>query len=161
MPQNSQMPWVSPLTRHALALLIALGGPSLDHVGVAAHSGWSGVLMRLDHRRDAAWSAGRPGTLDRVFVPGSAALRSDRTLLTGYDRRSIGLRGVQVRYLRVRAVGYGAGWVDLRTLDVVTVRRATDDRGRSLSLPVDLPSRHLIRLRQTPAGWRVASVEQR
>ena len=122
---------------------------------------WSDVLAQIDQRRDLAWRQGYPGRLVQVFVPGAAALRADQAALRGYLRRGYDVGPTQVEYWHVQVVDRRPGQVRLAVVDRLRSVQVTDPTGHRRQLPDDRPTRHLIALRHTDTGWRIASIRDR
>jgi hypothetical protein len=122
---------------------------------------WAAVLHRLDAVRAAAWLHGDPTLLGRVYVTSSPALRRDRRALGGYLHRGLVVRGVHLRFARVRLVARRPGLVTLRVVDRLGVMAAVDVDGERLRLPRDQPTRHLLMLRRTVDRWRIAAIRTR
>ena len=128
----------------------------------AADSGrWWDVLAQIDQRRDLAWRQGRPGRLVQVFDSGAAALRADQAALRGYLRRGYDVGPTQVEYWHVQVVDRRPGRVRLAVVDRLRSVQVTDPTGHRRQLPDDRPTRHLIALRHTDSGWRIASIQDR
>jgi hypothetical protein len=116
------------------------------------------VLHRLDAARAVAWLRGDPAMLGRVFVTPSAALRRDERALSGYRQRGLVVRGVHLRFARVRLVARRPGLVTLRVVDRLGTMTAVDVDEERMRLPRDQPTRHLLVLRRTVDRWRIAAV---
>ncbi len=154
----------------AVGLRLVASGPGSTSVAdrpvgsrePTADSGrWSDVLAQIDQRRDLAWRQGRPGQLVQVFVPGAAALRADQAALRGYLRRGYDVGPTQVEYWHVQVVDRRPGRVRLAVVDRLRSVQVTDPSGNRRQLPDDRPTRHLIALRHTYSGWRIASIHDR
>jgi hypothetical protein len=122
---------------------------------------WSAVLHRLDAARAVAWLRGDPAMLGRVYVTPSPALRRDQRALTGYLHRGLVVRGVHLRFARVRLLARRPGLVTLRVVDRVGTMTAVDADGELMLLPRDQPTRHLLVLRRAVDRWRIAGVQTR
>ena len=122
---------------------------------------WAAVLHRLDAARAVAWLHGDPTLLGRVYVTPSPALRRDQRALRGYLRRGLVVRGVRLRFARVRLLTRRPGLVTLRVVDRLGAMTAVDVDGERRRLPRDQPTRHLLMLRRTVDRWRIAAVRTR
>lgn len=120
---------------------------------------WVEVLGRLDARRSRAFAVGDVGGLDRVYVDGSAALRTDRRLLQRYLDRGLRVTGLRMRVVDVRLLETGDRHAVLRVRDRVVAGRAEDDDGSTWRLRDDAWSRHRMRLEYGDDGWRIAEIE--
>lgn len=124
----------------------------------AATPHWHRVLDRLSRMRAAAWRHGRPGQLRSVYAPAAHELTRDQTMLRHYTDRNLRVQGARLMFERVRLVRRGPHFVVLRAIDQLAPTVAVDRHGERLRLPRDEPTRHIIELRRTSAGWRIASV---
>jgi hypothetical protein len=122
---------------------------------------WSAVLRRLDAARAAGWLRGDVAILGRVYVTPSSALRRDRRALSGYLHRGLVVRGVHLRFVRVRRVARRPGLVTLDVVDRLGTVSAVDVDGERMRLPRDQPTRHLLVLRRAVDRWRIAAVRAR
>ncbi len=130
------------------------GDPS--RILVARH--WAVVLERLDRRRDQAWRRGRPHDLRQVFTIGSSALYADRAAMRGYLQRGYTVGGARVRFWDVQVQARRAGVVQLDVIDRLEPVSVAGAAGTWTPLPADRPTRHLITLAATRAGWRISQV---
>jgi len=133
------------------------GGPGA--LGSSAEAGWSDVLRTLDLARAEAWRRGDPAALGAVYAAGSPLLRADRADLRAYTDRGLRVAGASTTYDLVEVLSSGADRVRLLAVDQLGSTRAVSSvTGRTRALPRDDRARHLITLRQTPDGWRIAAV---
>jgi hypothetical protein len=116
------------------------------------------VLTELDRRRATAWQLGRPELLGRVYVPGSAALRRDRQMLTGYVSRGLWVTGAGLDLLDLHVVSRAPGLVSLLVVDRLRSAVAHNRAGDTVDLPRDRPTRHRIDLRRQDGRWRIARI---
>jgi hypothetical protein len=124
-------------------------------------TGWAAVLRRLDAARAVAWLRGDPALLRRVYVTPSPALRRDQRALSGYLHRGLVVRGVHLRFARVRLLARRPRLVTLRVIDRLGAMTAVDEGGGRMRLPRDQPTHHVLTLRRTVDRWRIAAVRTR
>jgi hypothetical protein len=118
---------------------------------------WRPVLDRLDSHRARAYATARPRALRRVYVPGSRVLVRDRRMLRAWARRDATVAGVRLRVLHVRRLPSTGADVRLRVADRLGRATAALSDGRGVALPRDRPTAHVVVLRRTGAGWRIAA----
>jgi hypothetical protein len=80
---------------------------------------WAGVLRSLDSSRDAAFVDADASRLDRVYVAGSAALRTERETLGGLVAAGEQARGLHLDLVAVRLVSESATEVTLAVRDAL------------------------------------------
>jgi hypothetical protein len=119
---------------------------------------WRRVLAALDRIRGMAWLRGEPRLLRRVYSAASTPLDHDREMLASYTRRGLRVRGVRLHIDRLHVLSRAAGRVRLLVIDQLGPATAVSRPGYPRRLPTDRPSRHLVVLRRTEAGWRIAAV---
>jgi hypothetical protein len=138
--------------------------PGREDVGREARGHWARVLRALDHRRADAWRRGRSALLARLYMPASDALRRDTAMLDAYATRGFRVSGASVLFMRVTLTDHVRRSVTLQTVDRLRPATAKLGGGRSVVLPRDRPSHHIIVLERRPGGeergppWRIASV---
>jgi hypothetical protein len=118
------------------------------------------VLDALDERRTVALEHDDPAALADVYVPGSPLRTSDERLLAAYRERGLRLRGAGVETLGCRTTVERPGRLVVDVVDRVTATSVAGTDGER-ALPRDRPSRHVVELRRTADGWRVAAVRDR
>lgn len=121
---------------------------------------WAVRLAGLDTIRSQAFAAADPRLLDRVYVTGSEAGRTDAAAITSYARRDGRVVGAQLRVLSCRVVRASAEQARLDVVDVLTPARVVWSDGSTTALPLDQPTRRTITVRRTSDGWRIGAVEQ-
>lgn len=126
----------------------------------ADQPGWRVGLERLLAARAQAYARGRPDALRRVWLPGSAAGRSDRALLVEWVDRGLAVRHARTRVLRARVLHRTRDGVLVRLVDRLGPAVAVGPHGLRRALPRDGPSAHLVGVQQTPAGWRLAGARR-
>lgn len=144
--------------RQAVAALPAPDVPERGWTCTVACSRWSPVLDRLDVHRARAYATGRPHPLHRVYVRGSRVLAHDRRMLRAWIRRDATVTGVRLRVLHVRRLPTKGADVRLRVVDQLTHGAATLPGGNRMPLPRDRPTAHVVVLRRTTVGWRIAAI---
>ncbi|GGO75194.1 hypothetical protein [Nocardioides deserti] len=115
------------------------------------------VLAAWDRRRSAAWAAGDPDALTRLYAPGSAAGRRDRAMLSRWTRRGLVVQGLRHVLLLVDVVDASADRLVLRVTDRVSGGRAVG-RGLDVRLPRDGPTTRRLTLVRRGGAWVVAKV---
>jgi len=118
---------------------------------------WRPVLDRLDAHRARAYATGRPRLLLRVYLPRSRVLASDRRMLSAWTTRGATVAGARLRVLAVSRLRSPGRSVRLRVVDRLAPATARLRRGERIELPHDQATEHLVVLRRTPDGWRIAS----
>ncbi|NHC22244.1 nuclear transport factor 2 family protein [Nocardioides sp. IC4_145] len=133
-------------------------GPSPPLRPVAAEAPTArAVLAEWDRRRSAAWAAGDPGALARLYAPGSAAGRHDRAMLERWTRRGLVVEDLRLDLLSVDVLAASVDHLVLRVTDRVTGGRAVGN-GLDLRLPQDGPSTRRLTLVRRGGEWVVAKV---
>ena len=115
------------------------------------------VLRRWDVRRAAAWSAGDPAALARLFVHRSRTGAREVGELRRWVRRGLRVVGLHQQVTAARVTDHDPGRIVVvvteRTVDGVAVgaRRRT-------AVPASAWATHRVSLRLSQDGWRVAEV---
>ena len=115
------------------------------------------VLRRWDVRRAAAWSAGDPAALARLYVHRSRTGARDVGDLRRWVRRGLRVVGLHQQVTAVRVTDRDPGRIVMvvteRTVDGVAVgaRRRT-------AVPASAWATHRVSLRLSQDRWRVAEV---
>lgn len=131
---------------------------------------WADVLARLDRQRAAAWRAGDPERLARVFAPGAPVLQRDRARLAEYVSRGFRVVGVRTSYATCRVVDRSSTKVTLDVVDQLTPALVVGAGQKRRRLPFDQPSSHRITLESTRPGdrprgwtdgWRISAIQLR
>ena len=115
------------------------------------------MLDRLDAHRARAYALVRPRILHRVYLPDSRVLASDRHMLRAWTRRGAAVTGVRLRVLAVSRLPSPGRSVRLRVVDRLARTTARLGTGERIALPHDEPTAHVVVLRRTSEGWRIAS----
>lgn len=131
-------------------------GGAEREAGAAAR--WLRTLRGLDGWRSRAFAAGDLRGLDRVYVPGSAPWRSDRSMLVSYRDRGLRVVGLEIRIDRLVVDRAAPGRVVLRVVDRLVAGAAIDRAGRRTALPPGGPVERLITLDGSGGNWRIVGV---
>ncbi len=99
--------------------------------------------------------------LDRVYVRGSRALRSDASAIADYRERGGRVVGADLRVISCRVLAASSSRARLDVVDRLGPARIVWADGSATDLPRDEPSRRVITLVRTTEGWRIAGVELR
>jgi hypothetical protein len=119
---------------------------------------WRAVLAELNETRARAWHLGRPALLTEVYVPGSAALRADRTSLERYVSRGLRVHGARLQLGSVTVQRHDTAEVTLVVVDRLGPASVVTAAGQREPLPRDQPTRHRIALRRVNHSWRIATI---
>jgi hypothetical protein len=84
-------------------------------------------------------------------------LTADERALRAYRERGLAVDGARMRFWDPRVVAVAADSVRLRVSDRLGPARVLRS-GRATPLPRDRPTRHVITLVDTAAGWRIGVV---
>ncbi len=117
---------------------------------------WAGVLDGLDAARAEAFAQADPKQLDRVYVDGSAARAVDAALIADYAGRGGRVVGAELDLLSCNVRRATGARVSLEIVDQLAAARVEWDDGSSRALPRDQPTRRVVVLVRTSAGWRIA-----
>jgi hypothetical protein len=134
-----------------LSILLAM----LGSLASSPHVHWAGVLGGLDEARAAAFSAGDPALLDRVYARGTSGREVDAATIRAYARRGGHVAGADLTLLSWRLRDSSSRRARLVVIDQLAAARVVWADGSSRSLPRDLPTKHVITLVRTSAGWRI------
>jgi hypothetical protein len=120
------------------------------------------VLHGWDRQRAAAWAAGDPDALARLYVPGSSAGAADVALLRRYAARGLSVRGLRMQLLRARVLVVRPRRVALEVTDRLTsaVAVRVDDVTASRPLPADAASARFLELRRFGDRWLMTRVSR-
>jgi hypothetical protein len=130
---------------------------------VARTADWRRIVTRLDTARTAAFSAGSPSALDRIYRKGCPALTADRAALQLLDSR--GLRPADLRSSvgAVRLIRAAADAAVVTFVSSVSTYQLIDRSTMQTEAVVPAQPRRLLRatLRRGPGGrWRIARIRQ-
>ncbi|MGL5824739.1 MAG: hypothetical protein ACRCYU_07955 [Nocardioides sp.] len=115
------------------------------------------VLRAWDQRRAAAYAAGDPMALARLYLPGSAAGVNDRRLLARYVRRGLTVDNMRTQILSVEVLAHAGDSLTLLVTDRLASAVAVSDTDR-IRLPRDQANTREIELRRVSETWLVAEV---
>lgn len=115
------------------------------------------VLADWDRRRAAAWAAGDPDGLARLYAPGSRAGREDVAMLRRWLDRGLLVTGLRMQVLDVHADDADGPRRELVVTDRLAGGEAVGRRTRRL-LPRDGWSTRRIVMERAGGTWRVVSV---
>jgi hypothetical protein len=116
------------------------------------------VLREWDARRAAAWAAGDPALLARLYTSGSSAGAADLALLRRYRARGLVVRGMRMQLLRARVLTSRPGLVVLEVTDRLASAVAYAPTGGARRLPGAVATVHELVLRRVEGEWRMARV---
>jgi eukaryotic-like serine/threonine-protein kinase len=153
----------------ASAATVLGAGPSAAVTPAAAvPTDWTAVLSALDCARDAAFTEGRADELDAVYVPGSAALITDRDTLSRLVKAGQHARGLRFQLASVQTVAQSPGSVTAQSPGSVTLAVADTLAGYDIVGPTGsaeavagrgLRTWTVVLRAQPPSGpWRIASI---
>lgn len=152
----------TPPTRTTTAAPVAVVAPSARQVGVVRAVGSLAVLRDWDRSRAAAWAAGDPAALRRLYVPGSRAGRNDVAMLRAWTGRGLRVERMSMQVLAVEL----RQRTDRRLVLVVTDRLvgaiAVGARGQTgeTALPRDRPTTRRLEFRRVGGRWLLASAQE-
>jgi len=116
------------------------------------------VLRDWDDRRAAAWAAGDPVLLARLYTRGSTAGAADLALLRRYRARGLLVRGMRMQLLRARVLTSRPRLVVIEVTDRLASAVAYAGTTGARRLPRDAASAHEVVLRRIEGEWRMAQV---
>ncbi|MGA8986645.1 hypothetical protein [Aeromicrobium sp.] len=122
---------------------------------------WASTLAVLDHDRAAAFARADAELLDRVYVRGSQARAADAATIADHRRRGARIVGAELRILSCRVLSVSGSRVRLDVVDRLASTQVIWTDGSTTALPQDEPSRRIVTLASTAAGWRVTEVSPR
>lgn len=113
------------------------------------------ILHDWDVRRSAAWASGDVAALRSLYVPGSAAGRSDVAMLRAWHARGMRVSGMRMQLLSVSVRSASERRLVLDVVDRVAGGVVRPVGG---ALPVDRPTSHTVVLRRVEGEWRMVAV---
>jgi eukaryotic-like serine/threonine-protein kinase len=132
-----------------------------DRVHSSVSPDWLSVVDALDRSRDSAFADADANELDAVYVPGSAALATDRATLGRLVAAGQRVRGLQFSLESVRLVSQSPGEVTLTVVDTLAGYDVVDAGGVTTHVPGRGMRTWTLVLRAQQSGvtgWQVASV---
>jgi eukaryotic-like serine/threonine-protein kinase len=122
---------------------------------------WAAVVGALDRRRDSAFADADANQLDAIYVPGSAALATDRATLGSLIGAGQRVRGLQFVLQSVRVVAQATGEVTLAVVDTLAGYDVIDAGGVA-SHVAGRGARNWTIVLRAPEGqgrqWLIASI---
>lgn len=142
---------------------------STPAVASAPPPDWLAVVGALDNTRDAAFADADASELDAIYVPGSAALATDRATLGRLVGAGQRVHGLQFRLASVRVVSESSDVVTLTVVDTLAGYDVVDAGGATTHLPGRGVRNWTVVLRAPPPspasdsvppgeGWLFASI---
>jgi hypothetical protein len=122
---------------------------------------WLSVVGALDRSRDGAFADADANELDAIYVPGSAALATDRATLGRLVGAGQRVHGLQFVLESVRVVARSPGQVTLAVVDTLAGYDVVDAAGVATHVPGRGMRSWTVVLRAQPPddeGWRIASI---
>lgn len=113
------------------------------------------VLHGWDQRRAAAWAAGDPGALRRLYTARSPAGAADLAMLRAWERRGLRVEGLRMQLLSVSVRVNAGRRLVLVVSDRLAAAVAVGD-GVRRALPRDAVSTRRLVLVRRAGEWRVA-----
>lgn len=135
----------------ATAPVVSTGSASPD---------WRSVVGALDVSRDVAFADADANELDAIYVPGSAALATDRAALGRLVGAGQRVRGLQFVLESVRVVSQSPGEVTLAVADTLAGYDVVDAAGFATHMPGRGSRKWTVVLRAQPdqLRWQIASI---
>jgi eukaryotic-like serine/threonine-protein kinase len=122
---------------------------------------WAGVMGALDRSRDDAFADADANELDAIYVPGSAALSTDRATLGRLVGAGQRVRGLQFLLESVRVVAQSPDEVMLTVVDTLAGYNVVDAEGGTTHVAGRGARNWTVVLRAQPPDelrWRIASI---
>lgn len=115
------------------------------------------VLHDWDRRRAAAWAAGDPHALRRLYVAGSRAGLRDVAMLRQWRSRGLRVSGIEMQTWAGEVVHQTSTRLTLRVIERLRRARA-EGEGRGRALPSGGAGVRLVTLWRVDGRWCVAAV---
>jgi hypothetical protein len=116
-----------------------------------------GVLQTWDRRWAAAWEAGHPGALAKLYVAGSGTGARDVGALSRWHDRGLRVTGLRQQVSAVAVLDRSPGRLVVRVTDRTIGGVVVGGRHR-VGLPDSAWMRHRVVLRSRGGTWRVVEV---
>jgi hypothetical protein len=113
------------------------------------------ILAAWDERRAAAWAAGDPEALTRMYVEGSRTGAADVRLLRHYRERGLSVAGLTTQVLAMDVVSASPSRLVLVVTDRLAGGRAVGGGAAPVALPSDRASTRRVVLRRDGGRWLV------
>ncbi len=117
------------------------------------------VLHRWDRQRVAAYAAGDPARLRRLYAPASLAGARDVRLLRAYADRGVRVADLKVQVLEAHVLAMTEHLLRIEVVDRVAGGTAISDRSPR-ELPGSRPETRTVTFVAGSGGWRVRSVRR-
>jgi hypothetical protein len=130
-------------------------GPVLPVPAADPVPGPAAVLHAWDDRRAAAWAAGEPGELRRLYTADSAAGRADVAMLRAWQHRGLRVEGLRMQLLDLEVRRASPDRLELVVTDRLSGAVAVGS-GVRMQLPRDHATTRRIVLVRAGRQWRVA-----
>jgi hypothetical protein len=134
-------------------------GPAGATPFAAAPTDWMSVVGALDRSRDSAFADADAAELDAIYVPGSAALTTDRATLGRLVGAGERVRGLQFVLGSVRVVSQTPGEVTLAVADTLASYDVLDPAGVATHVPGRGLRKWTVVLRAQPPSAAAQTVE--
>lgn len=116
---------------------------------------WAGVLGGLDDVRARAFAHADPQLLDQVYASTSTGRADDAAIIRDYASRGARVLGADLVLVSCRVRSLTPQRVSLDVVDRLGAARVAWADGTIRELPRDRPTRRVVTLVRTPAGWRI------
>lgn len=127
--------------------------------GAPQSTSWLEVLHALDVERSAAFRAGDPALLARVYAPGSAPLARDAEILAELGSQHLRAVDLVLQIEQVTALSVDVERATLRVVDRLAPYRLIDPTGATVqTLPGRAAAGWLVTLAAGPDGWRISEI---
>ena len=117
------------------------------------------ILRRWDRLRAAAYAAGEPASLRRLYSPGSWAGARDVRLLRRYAERGLVVRELRMQVLDVEVLAAATGTLRLRVVERLAGATVVDGASQ-VALPTGRARSRVLTFDDVGKGWRVRSVRR-
>ena len=117
------------------------------------------ILRRWDRLRAAAYAAGEPASLRRLYSPGSWAGARDVRLLRRYAERGLVVRGLRMQVLDVEVLASAPGTLRLRVVERLAGATVVDGASQ-VALPIGRARSRVLTFDDAGKGWRVRSARR-
>ena len=122
---------------------------------------WAAVVGALDASRDGAFADADADELDAIYLPGSAALATDRATLGRLVAAGQRVQGLRFALESVRVVSQSPGEVTLAVIDTLAGYEVVDAGGAATHVPGRGLRNWILVLRShqpVGGGWQIASI---
>jgi hypothetical protein len=119
---------------------------------------WRDVLTALDGTRERAFATADPGLLDRVYLPGAAALAADRATVAALAASGRSASGVRHELQDVQQTSAGADRAELVVTDRLGPQTVVGPGG-AVPVPGRAPTTYRVVLERRDGSWLVARLD--